>query len=527
MIPSLADYALNDRSLYPQLWDQCHFALAPGLGNTGGKLWDYARGTFAIPTGFNVDRWNPSSSNAALDTVPGEMPSYGFVEGTNGGAYWGNFEIDVNCFSLAIWVWNAGQSVSNCVVSLGATGLSLRLLNTSAGTYVANYSNGTVVLTSTTTSTTERWTHVVAQRSRGNGNRTELWLDGVLEATSSATLSITNKQVALNVGARRDGGTTVATWGGAIDDMRIYQRMLSAEDIQLLSRQRLVAYVPRRRQVLVQAIGDPQSVTVPVATCSGTAVLPTVLSPYTVTVPVATVSATAVLPTATATYVASVPVATAAATAVEVTPKPSYTVSVPVATAAATAVAVTPKASYTVTVPVAVSNCVAVNPTQSTIVEPGVAIAAATAIAPTARASYTVAVPVAAAVLTALLPKTNITVRVPVAICSCTASYTVGGNYITDELGTDTLDEVDLPIEDENTSVPGTITVVVPVAICHCIAIPGQTVAGIATDFRADYEPVGATANHGISLHANYSTPSYTSWVRRSDVPVPSGVQLR
>lgn len=247
MLPSLSDYATNERSLYPQLWTDCVFALAPGLGCTGGKLWEHARNTFAIPTAYAFDRWNPSSSNAALDAVPGPIPSYGFVEGTNGSAFWGTLEFDVNLFSVSIWVCSAGQAAtSNCVFSIGSTGLTLRLLSLSTGAYTANWSNSTIATTSTTTATTDVWTHIVAQRSRGNGNRTELWVNGVLEATSTATLSLANKAVGLNVGARRDTGVVVNTWGGALDDMRIYNRMLSREDINLLYGQRLSAYIPKR-----------------------------------------------------------------------------------------------------------------------------------------------------------------------------------------------------------------------------------------------------------------------------------------
>jgi hypothetical protein len=115
---------------------------------------------------------------------------------------------------------------------------------------------------------------------------------------------------------------------------------------------------------------------------------------------------------------------------------------------------------------------------------------------------------------------------VPVAIATCSAVYEIGGNHILDEVGTDTYDEDDLPLEDENEAAPNEIVVTVPVAVCNCIAIPGQTVAGLETDFYANYEVWSATANASVSLTANYQTPTYSSWVRRVDTP-SRGVQLK
>jgi hypothetical protein len=144
------------------------------------------------------------------------------------------------------------------------------------------------------------------------------------------------------------------------------------------------------------------------------------------------------------------------------------------------------------------------------------------------KTNVTIPVPVATAAATAVTPATGgqVTVVVPVAIATCSAIYEIAGNHILDEVGQDTFDEDGLPIEDENTAAPNEIVVTVPVAICQCIAIPGQTVAGLETDFYADYEAWSATANASVSLTANYQTPTYSSWVRRVDTP-SRGVQLK
>lgn len=516
-----ADYGVRDEALHSHLWRECVFAISTSYRHSPDRMMNHASGS-----------WRPASNNTAakwslLDGYPAARHQASanliFLDDKP------TFQANACTMSLwARWLGTSGTKYTAMILGNSGSASSTRLGVDTSGNWEFYFRDATTLVSATSVAAaSDTWVHLCATRSRAN-NIAEFFIDGVKYGEYSGTTT-GSEYGAIRVGIGLTSTSVSDSWDGYLDGAMWHNRVLSLDEIQLLASDRLIAYQRRKsapRKFFGMQETVPVTVTVPVATCSATAVLPTVRSPYTVTVPVVTAAATAVLPATTTTYTATVPVATAAATAVAPATKSPYVVSMPVATAAATAVAPSTKATYTVTVPVATATCVAVNPTMATVVDPGIAIAEATAIAPTARASYTVTVPVATAAATAVLPKTNITVTVPVATCSCTASYTVGGNHITDELGTDTLDEFDLPIEDENTSVPGTITVVVPVAICHCVAIPGQTVAGLETDFYCDYEAWAATANAGMALTANYQTPTYTTWVRRVDTP-SRGVQLK
>lgn len=370
MNPSLADYQVGSRSAYPHLWSECVFALAPGIGYTGGKIWDYAGGSFAIPTAYDNSRWIPNWASVGIAEGSYCIPSFGFTEGTNGSCYFPNASFDLNCVSVSLWVWNNGQGSANAVFSIGSTGLALRLLNNTTGTFTANWSNSTSQQTSATSATIGAWTHLTLQRQRGNGNRVELWVNGAMEASASTSLSYASPSTALNIGARRDGASTVATWGGSIDDMRIYQRMLRDDEIKTLASQRCIAYVPSRghRKFFLRADeAAAQSLSPPVITVAADVTAPNIASSTTLAVPVASVMTAVLGPTldgsqSLATGVASVTVTAAPPDLVSTSVLPIGSITV---TAAVTPPAV--GSAVTLTVPVATVTTTVTAPGAATV----------------------------------------------------------------------------------------------------------------------------------------------------------------
>jgi hypothetical protein len=73
------------------------------------------------------------------------------------------------------------------------------------------------------------WIHVAATY---DGTAIKIYVNGQLEATKNAVFQIAANSVALGIGAQDNGYRGLK---GGMDDVRIYQRALSAAEVQLLS----------------------------------------------------------------------------------------------------------------------------------------------------------------------------------------------------------------------------------------------------------------------------------------------------
>ena len=551
--PSWSDYATGEHSEAPYLHDSLWAAWMPMFGATGSTLFDVG------PYAFHADANNRTN---ATDWTTQRFSAAYFQEANASGRFIpparsslaSQLEATISC-----WVWLVATPATTAAIyqdtATALTGARFGLLWTSGGSIQFQmrdpYTQRSIapLTTATTTDTYGRWSHWCATYS-ASAATIVLYRDGVAVRTSANSGDqIRGTSVyGIGIGGRINSSAAEASNDLYLAELRLWNRSLNSEEVRELGSAPGAGF--RRRNVLsrvaIAFTSAPQTVTVPVADLTASAVLPTyhittpvpvadltaaaVLPTYhlTVPVPVASAAATAILPTASATYVVTVPVAEAAATANLPVASATYTVTVPVADLTASAILPTASATYTMTVPVATVAATAEVPdlitTGVTIATVPVAELLAEAILPVTH--VTMPVPVATASLTAVLPKTNFTIQVPVAIAHCSAVYELGGNHILDEVGQDTFDEDGLPLEDENQAAPNEIVVTVPVAICNCIAIPGQTVSGLTTDFHADYEAWSATANASVSLTANYQTPTYTSRVRRRDTGA-RGVQLK
>lgn len=231
MIPSYADCGIAEDSAFPSLWTDCVFATAPCLGVTGQRLWDHVTGQVSNATNWVPSRW----------TYDGGLPAVSFFEGTTGGFAWPTFTCEPNLISVSLWLQTQFQTANRIPLSIGSTGLSLRIFYNTTDTITANWFNGSIVQTSA--AYLWGWHHVVAQRSRAR-NIAQLWIDGSLVAsTANSTTSAT--QSVLCIGARRDSGVQTSPFTGAIDDISIRHRFLEADEIRLLASQRGIGYVRR------------------------------------------------------------------------------------------------------------------------------------------------------------------------------------------------------------------------------------------------------------------------------------------
>lgn len=235
MIPTIADYATFEDSAYPELWQDCAIARYPGLIGAGARVPDFANGDSDVIANYVAARWSIEAGGFR----------YVQPENTNNTLRVTTPYLDLNCASFAIWVRSTGQSVTRNVISVGPTGTSFRLTVLATGAFRSSWNNGQALQTSTTTDTTNIWRHVVVQRSRA-ANSVQHWIDGVLEVANTYSVTIGSAPLGpTTVGGRTDSGVVSSPFGGSWDDFRVYQRMLSQPEIQLLASQRGVSYVRR------------------------------------------------------------------------------------------------------------------------------------------------------------------------------------------------------------------------------------------------------------------------------------------
>lgn len=99
----------------------------------------------------------------------------------------------------------------------------------------------TTLLSSTAASiTVGRWHHIC---SSINGTVGEIWIDGVLNTTGTVSAIVAKSTIPVVIGARGNTLPAVsAVHNGQIDDCRIYNRSLTANEKILLSRRRGISY---------------------------------------------------------------------------------------------------------------------------------------------------------------------------------------------------------------------------------------------------------------------------------------------
>jgi concanavalin A-like lectin/glucanase superfamily protein len=103
----------------------------------------------------------------------------------------------------------------------------------SSGTTIDFYVNSWGLAVAATVAL-DRWTHVVGTY---DGATVSLYLNGALAASTSYSTAITHATNALYIGSGATGSGTAGPagyfWGGIIDDVALYNRALSATEVQL------------------------------------------------------------------------------------------------------------------------------------------------------------------------------------------------------------------------------------------------------------------------------------------------------
>ena len=350
--PSWSDYATGEHSEAPYLHDSLWAAWMPMFGATGSTLFDVG------PYAFHADANNRTN---ATDWTTQRFSAAYFQEANASGRFIpparsslaSQLEATISC-----WVWLVATPATTAAIyqdtATALTGARFGLLWTSGGSIQFQmrdpYTQRSIapLTTATTTDTYGRWSHWCATYS-ASAATIVLYRDGVAVRTSANSGDqIRGTSVyGIGIGGRINSSAAEASNDLYLAELRLWNRSLNSEEVRELGSAPGAGF--RRRNVLsrvaIAFTSAPQTVTVPVADLTASAVLPT----YHITtpVPVADLTAAAVLPTYHLTV--PVPVASAAATAILPTASATYVVTVPVAEAAATAILPVASATYTVT----------------------------------------------------------------------------------------------------------------------------------------------------------------------------------
>lgn len=229
--PSWQDFGTHDESAFPELWDGVVGAWAPCLGPTGSRLHDMSRNVAwgEVQGATLATDWQISEGQYALN-----------FDGSDN-----NVRIDRNILenpaqTATAWIRGATfPSAYNTVICKNEDSnrywTILVKSNGKMAFYV--YAGGAISIdgTGTATLTTNRWYFVAMSYSATAGLAG--YVDGVIDGTVAANGSPTTGSTFVNIGSHYQaftGGGSGRFFSGLIDDVKVYNRVLSPNEIRRL-----------------------------------------------------------------------------------------------------------------------------------------------------------------------------------------------------------------------------------------------------------------------------------------------------
>lgn len=225
---------------YPGLWNGCVGAWYPGLGPTGATLRDWSgfqrHGTLTNTT--LATAWAVNQGGYCLD-----------LDGSNDFVTAGApLQFDgISEVTLSAWVRKttvAGAAVIGKWNTGGGTNNSFLLaVDQGAGYGCAFYleqSNNTIKSLLVGTIVASTWTHLAAV---AKAQVMSIWINGDQQAMTLAydgTIKTSTASVLIS-----EIGAGVYFWPGQLDDLRIYNRGLTPNEVRLLASRRGIAYESR------------------------------------------------------------------------------------------------------------------------------------------------------------------------------------------------------------------------------------------------------------------------------------------
>jgi hypothetical protein len=173
--------------------------------------------------------WNPTTPPAVLSALAGSSSVSVWVKTTNSIGTQGGY-----AFNGAAILAADVNGIGNDIVPLALTGGQAAC---NVGDTTDGYDD---TLNSHTTVTNGNWHHLVVTRNQPTGER-DIYIDGVLNASDTATTNLLNASQLAVIGAIRDGsnpnpngGNYYAGFSGEMDDLQIYSGVLSAGEVTFL-----------------------------------------------------------------------------------------------------------------------------------------------------------------------------------------------------------------------------------------------------------------------------------------------------
>jgi hypothetical protein len=251
---------------YPGLWRGCVGAWNPGLGPTGLTLRDWSGfGNHGTLTNMALaNAWAIGRRSYWLD-FDGSDDRVEFNNSTTHDVFSGDctvsFWAQMNSFAAANWD-------SPCIISKGRRtsttfdGLTIQVFDFGGIQYCqCNLGTGAtqnaVNAFPLTAGVLYHFTFVI------RGGRRLAFLNGVqTDSVAHTGISVTSSSDPLIIG---DASGTVNNFAGKLDDLRIYRRGLSQNEIRILANRRGIAYelAPRRRSSVAVAAGGFNAAWIP------------------------------------------------------------------------------------------------------------------------------------------------------------------------------------------------------------------------------------------------------------------------
>ena len=263
---TLNRFATHENSAYPQLWRGCVGAWCPSLGPSGSRLHDYSR-RMNWGTLTNMDPatdWVVSGGAYALDfdgaddavTVPAASSGLVTLAARDFTvSWWMNIRSAGESSIGTPWDKQAGDSTRGWYYLIRSVGGNTLAAQAGVGPVPPSLSHTQV--SGDNFHRLNIWDHIVIRWSRSAyafslfRNGAEFSFPVVSQGTTDPG---SDSGITLTIG---NIGDTSRTVDGLMDDMRIYDRGLSAAEIRLLARRRGIAFTPRTRRLAVteQAAG--------------------------------------------------------------------------------------------------------------------------------------------------------------------------------------------------------------------------------------------------------------------------------
>ncbi|SFS41380.1 LamG-like jellyroll fold domain-containing protein [Lutibacter maritimus] len=205
------------------------------VNGTNSEVWYDFDGTIAAgnPKYFTVAKATRVEQKRRVDFGVGE-----FLLGDS------SLEL-TNNFTVSAWVQNNGTGGS--FISKG-TGFNFKI---NGSNQVAIDWNGATQVTSTNTIDT-KWHHIALSYSAGTAI---LYIDGVLDKTVSSLSNPTSSNHKFSIGALYTSKNSIASFNGAVDEVRIWHAALSATEIRYIMNQEIEAFSTKvNGEILPQTI---------------------------------------------------------------------------------------------------------------------------------------------------------------------------------------------------------------------------------------------------------------------------------